>query len=126
MFAFGQAIKRLLPRALTNPGVAPGKICLGDLEVKHRLALGLVFGCDNLLRGFFIDCFEAGAIPSLGIHAIKGASTAAATNQTVTCFHHFFHATAKINETVPELLASTRRVNADYANSCGVPKLVSV
>jgi hypothetical protein len=115
VFARGQGFKRLLLGALADTRVGSGKICLRNLQIEHRLAFGLILGVDNLNRIVLVAGLQAGAFSSSGVHAIACAPSIAATNYAVTCCHDFSHATAKIDEADPEVLASTGRVNARFA-----------
>ena len=45
---FDQRLNGLLPGARGDAVVGAGQIGLGDLEIEHRLALGLVLGLDDL------------------------------------------------------------------------------
>jgi hypothetical protein len=60
------------------------------------------------------------------VHAVEASATNATTNQTVTCFHTIFHATAKINKAESEVLADSRQITPDYAGYLRIGKLVSV
>jgi hypothetical protein len=91
LFVGGQRVKGLLPSARGNAVFRSVKIRLGNLHIQHRLAQRLIFGVYDL-PGFIFTV--------LGIHAIKCSAANAATNQTVTCFHGNFHATAKIRKTI--------------------------
>jgi TctA family transporter len=50
------------------------------LQVKHRLALGLVFGLDNLAGFIFIASVQTGAFAGGGVHAIILSTAQAATS----------------------------------------------
>jgi len=60
------------------------------------------------------------------VSAVEASTANAATNQTVTCFHTIFHATARINKAEPEVLADSRQITPDYAGYLRIGKLVSV
>jgi hypothetical protein len=57
-----------------NAVVGACQICLGNLEIKHRLAFGLVLGFNDLPAGFFVGRAQAGAFAGGGIHAIEPVS----------------------------------------------------
>ena len=89
-------------------------IGFGDLEVEHGLALGLVFGFDELPGFVLVGGLEAGALAGGFVHAVKHSSTVSAVGQTVTGCHGK-HATARIIKAVPGNLASSVREFAGYA-----------
>jgi alpha-ketoglutarate-dependent taurine dioxygenase len=60
------------------------------------------------------------------VHAVEAPATNATTNQTVTCFHTIFHATAKINEADSNRSADRRWLNTAYAVFLRIRKMVSV
>src|SRR5204863_7221440 len=97
-----------------------------DLQIDRMLTFRLVPGFDALTGFIFIAGMEAGALVGLRDEAIKGHSPIAATKQAVTCFHAVFHATAKIKEASPEVLAHRRRLITACAGYHGLPDLVSV
>jgi len=99
---------------------------IGDLQVEQRLAFGVVLGFDDLLRFILAGCIEAGALAGVVVHAVETPTTDATTNQTVTCFHTIFHATAKINEADSNRLADRRWLNTAYAVFLRIRKMVSV
>ena len=68
----------------------------------------------------------AGALAGLSVHAVVGSATDAPADETVTCFHTIFHATARINEAESEELADSRRITPDYAGYSRIGKMVSV
>src|ERR1700677_4483011 len=73
------------------------QIRLGNLEIQHRLAFGIVFGFDDLPGIVGIGGAETGASAGLGVNAVIGSATDSPADETVTCFHSY-HATARINE----------------------------
>src|SRR5438552_18371708 len=125
--AHGLALPAILcPGALADAGVGAREIRLCDLQVEHGLTFGLVLGFDDLPGFIFIAGLQAGAFAGLRVQAIKGPSPIAATKQAVTCFHTVFHATAKIKEASPEVLAHRRWLITACAGYYGLPDLVSV
>src|SRR5579885_248057 len=60
----------VLPGAGLHAVVRTGQIRLGDLEIQHRLARGIVLGFDDLARLVFVRGAQAGAFASRGVHAI--------------------------------------------------------
>lgn len=54
----------------------------------------LVFGRDNLLSSILVGLAQAHSFAGQGVHAIVGATAAAAADETVTCLHGV-HATAR-------------------------------
>jgi hypothetical protein len=89
MFAGGQGVQSLLPGALRNPGIGAGEVGFGNLQVKDRLPLGLIFGFDDLPGLVFAGGAQTGAFPGLGVHTVEGATPNAPANQAVTRFHSF-------------------------------------
>jgi hypothetical protein len=126
LLGVGQRFDGVLPCPDGDAVVAPREIRLGDLQIQDRLAFSLVLCLNNL------DCFvlagraQAGALAGVIVHAVEASAANAATNQTVTCFHTIFHATARINKAEPEVLADSRKIMPDYASYLRIGKLVSV
>jgi hypothetical protein len=55
-----------------------GEISFGDLQVNLRLALGQIFGLDDLAGLVFVGRLQTGAFACQGIHAIKYSTANAA------------------------------------------------
>ena len=119
------AVQRVLPCARGNPIVRACQIRLGDLEIEHGLALGLVLCLDHLPCFVGVRGLQAGAFPGGLVHAVEHSSADAAAGQTITGLH-FIHATARINQTVSVYLASSASVIAGYRWLNGVVNQVSV
>ena len=51
--AFDEDLERTLPRAFGHFGVRASEVRLGELEIEHRLAFGLVFGVADLASLLF-------------------------------------------------------------------------
>ena len=114
LFGVGQRFNGVLPRPRGDAVVAARQIRLGNLEIQHRLAFGIILGFDDLPGIVGIGGAETGAFAGLGVHAVVGSTTDSTADETVTCFHSF-HATARINETDSAMLRSNRKVSARYA-----------
>jgi len=91
------------------------RVGFGDLHIKHRLTQRLILGENNLAGFIFIAGSQAGSLAGFGVHTVKSSAANAATNQTVTCFHRIFHATAKIKKTDPEALKGNEWFTLGYA-----------
>jgi len=100
------------------------EVSFGELEIEHRLTLGLVLRIDDLAGLFLGSLPQAGAFSPLGIHAIEDSVAASAADETVACFHAI-DATATVSESASEALASsaragscTRKVLREYGFWC--------
>lgn len=60
----------------------------------------LVLGVNDLLGIPLTLGAKAGALPGDGVDAVKAASSAAAANQAIACFHAI-HAIARIKQPTP-------------------------
>ena len=60
--------------------IGAGQIRLGDLQVEHRLAFGVVPSLDNLLCGLGAGRAKAGAFAGAGVHAIERVTQNATTS----------------------------------------------
>jgi hypothetical protein len=125
LFGVGQRFNGVLPCPRGDAVVAARQIRLGNLEIQHRLAFGIVFGFDDLPGIVGIGGAETGAFAGLGVHAVVGSATNSTADETVTCFHSF-HATARITQAESEQVADRRRIMPDYAGFLRIGKLVSV
>ena len=84
-------VERILPCPCGNAGVATGQVCFRDMEVKDRLAEGLVL-CLNELRCFvFVLCAEACPFSGELINAIKLSSTNIPADEAESQFHMVAH-----------------------------------
>jgi hypothetical protein len=101
----------MLPCSLGHLGVRAGEVCLGELEIEHRLTLGLVFRVDDLPAFFPGSLPQAGAFSPLGIHAIEDSVAASAANEAIACFHAV-DAIPNVNEPASEALASSKRAGS--------------
>ena len=126
LLGVGQRFDGVLPGPRGDAVVAAREIRLGNLEIQHRLAFGVVLGLDDLPGVVFAGGAQAGAFAGVVVHAVEASATDATADQTVTCFHTIFHATARINEAESEVLADSRRITPDYAGFLRIGKLVSV
>ena len=70
-FGAGEAFDGVLPGAGGNAFVAAGEIRLGDLQIEHGLAFGVVLGLDDLPGVVLAGCAQAGAFAGGFIHAIE-------------------------------------------------------
>ncbi len=70
----GKAFNRLLPGARGDAIVGACEIRLGDLQVQHGLAFGVVPGLDDLPGLVLVGGAETGAFAGGGIHAIEFVS----------------------------------------------------
>jgi len=73
-----------------------------------------------------LSASPSSALAGVVVHAVEASAANATTNQTVTCFHTIFHATARINKAESEVLADSRQITPDYAGYLRIGKLVSV
>jgi hypothetical protein len=73
LLGVGEGFNGLLPGARGNAVVGAGQIRLGDLQVEHGLALGLVLRFDDLPGFLFVGGAQAGAFAGGGVHAIEAA-----------------------------------------------------
>ena len=99
----------MLPCPLGHLGVCAGEVGFRELEIEHRLTLGLILGIDDLPAFLLVYLSEAGAFSRFGIDTIEGSVAASAVNETVACFHAK-GAIANLNEPASEALASSGRV----------------
>lgn len=53
----------------------PARYGLGDLQIEHGLALGLVLGFDDLARFVLVGGLKTGAFAGGLVHAIEHATT---------------------------------------------------
>jgi hypothetical protein len=90
------------------------QIGLGDLQIEHGLAFGLILGINDLLRFLAVGGLLAGAFASGFVNAIEDPAALATAGQTVST-RHFVHATASLFEAGPVTLASSGRVKPGYA-----------
>jgi hypothetical protein len=125
LFGANQRVNGIPPCPGGDAIVTARQIRLGNLEIQHRLALGVVFGFDDLFGIVGVGGAETGAFAGLGVHAVVGSATDSTTDETVTCFHSF-HATARISQAESEQVADRRRIMPDYAGFLRIGKLVSV
>jgi len=102
--------------------IAAGEIRLGNLEIQDRLAFRVVLGFDDLPGGILVISVQARALAGVVVHAVETSTTNPTTNQTVTCFHTIFHATARINEAESEVLANSRQITPDSAGYLRIGK----
>ena len=125
LFGANQRFNGIPPCPGGDAVVAARQIRLGNLEIQHRLAFGIILGFDDLPGIVGIGGAETGAFAGLGIHAVVGSATDSTADETVTCFHSF-HATARITEAESEQVADRRRIMPDYSGFLRIGKLVSV
>ena len=71
LLGVGEGFNGVLPGAGGNAVVGAGQIRLGDLQIEHRLAFGLVLGFDDLPGFLFVGRAQAGAFAGRGVHAIE-------------------------------------------------------
>ena len=91
----------MLPGSLGHLGIRAGEVGLGELEIEHRLTLGLVFGIDDLAGLLLGGLTETGAFSRFGIYTIEASVAAPTVNETVACFHAK-GAIATVNEPTSE------------------------
>ena len=125
LFGANQRFNGIPPCPGGDAVVAARQIRLGNLEIQHRLTLGVVFGFDDLFGIVGVGGAEAGALAGCGVHTVVASPTNSTADETVTCFH-IFHATARITEAESEQVADRRRIMPDYAGFLRIGKLVSV
>jgi hypothetical protein len=125
LFGASQRFNGLPPCPRGDAIVAARQIRLGNLEIQHRLALGVVFCFDDLFGIVGVGGAEAGALAGCGVHTIVGSVTNSTADETVTCFH-IFHATARITEAESEAVTDSRQIMPDYAGFLRIGNLVSV
>jgi hypothetical protein len=58
--------KKKLPRDINSRAAM-----IGDLQIEQRLALGIIFRLNDLLRFILAGCVEAGALAGGGVLAIE-------------------------------------------------------
>ena len=71
LLGVGESFNGVLPGARGNAAVGACQIRLGDLQIEHWLAFGLVFGFNNLPGFLLVGGAQAGAFAGGGVHAIE-------------------------------------------------------
>ena len=80
MFGADQSLNGVLPCPGIDAGIAASDVGFGDLKIDRRLALGVVFRFDDLLRCILARGGETGALSGPGIDAVKSSTPDAPTN----------------------------------------------
>jgi hypothetical protein len=84
LFGAGQGFNGLLSRSGSDSIVHARQVRLGDLEIQHWLALGLIFGLNDLPGFITVGGLQAGAFAGGFIHAIIYPATDASENKAVS------------------------------------------